>query len=129
MSLVRTGQLDHRWQRAKVLQDYHAGLLRREDICDADFLLKTAARFHGYKRTETAKSSRCPICEKEDIAIVLWVHGEELGRASGSARSWQEIEEFAREGKVFDVHRVEVCPDCGWNFLLTQQTVRWENEP
>ncbi|MDO4911055.1 MAG: DUF5318 family protein [Corynebacterium sp.] len=125
MALIRSGFLDHRWQRARVLADYQAGLLKRDELTDADFILTTAAKFHG--EPKGGSSFSCPVCEKTDVREVLWVHGEELGRASGSARSWEEIEEFARRGLSFEVHLVEVCPDCGWNYLLTQETVHWED--
>lgn len=126
MGLVRIGEISHLWERAHILRDYKQGKIDKKDICDADFLLKTAARFHGHQSQRL--SGKCPICAGEDLKEVWWVHGEELGRASGSARDYDEIIAFAKEGKEFEVHTVEVCPDCGWNHLLVQQRVHWNDD-
>ncbi|KEX89363.1 hypothetical protein CPTD_01101 [Corynebacterium pseudotuberculosis] len=50
------------------------------------------------------------------------MYGDELGRASGSARNLEEIGEFAAQGKEFTVHTVEVCAECKWNHLLRSVT-------
>lgn len=53
---------------------------------------------------------------------VKWIYGEQLGRRSATARSEEEIAQFAAQGPV-DVHLVEVCVSCRWNYLLSTATV------
>lgn len=97
-----------------LLRDVQAGRVRREDVCDADFLLKAAGNHHG---VDSARP--CPICG-DVMRDVLWIYGENLGRRSGTARSEDEIDAIAADMGPMTVHRVEVCGRCGWNHLLTE---------
>ena len=107
------GQISHRFARAKTLAAWRANKVKQDTICDADSLLLAAAKFHG-----VPASTPCPICNKTNLREVLWVYGDVLKRAAGSARSLTEIEQFAAAGLTFTVHRVEVCTNCKWNYLL-----------
>lgn len=93
------------------------GLVPRAAICDADFLLVTAGKYHG----EPA-GYECPVCKGDNLRTVLWVYGEQIGKASGSARNEEEIEKLVENGRECTVHTVEVCPDCKWNHLLKAET-------
>lgn len=102
-----------------VLRDVQAHRLLKEDVCDADAILIAAARFHG-----TLVNRPCPMCGKKKIHEVQWIHSEHLGKRSGTARDSEEIAHIAAnapEGAI-DVHVVEVCLACRWNFLLTTAT-------
>lgn len=110
--------VSHEWIRRRTLRRFNQGLVKRSEICDCDFLLRTAADFHG-----TPSTRRCPVCDSDALRNVLWVYGAEIGKAAGSARSEEEVERFAASGAHFDVHRVEVCPDCSWNHLLETMVV------
>lgn len=112
-----TEVVSHEWERAATLRDLRAGRVLRDDLCDADFLLRAAAEHHG----ETAPRP-CPVCEDEELRFTRWVYGEALGRRAGSARSEEEIADFVAEGLEFTVHLVEVCRRCRWNFLLRTAT-------
>ncbi|APT93812.1 hypothetical protein CPHO_11870 [Corynebacterium phocae] len=117
MDSVKTKHLvSHEWERAHVLREFRAGRVPREEICDADFLLRAAAQYHG-----TPAPRSCPVC-KGEMKQTFWVYGQALGRRAGSARSVAEIAELAGEiipsGQEFTVHKVEVCPHCRWNHLL-----------
>ncbi|MDO5033157.1 DUF5318 family protein [Corynebacterium sp.] len=111
------GVVSHEWERAHHIRQFRQGVLSREEICDADFLLRAAAEHHG-----TKMARRCPVCG-ESLRLTRWVYGESLGRRAGSARSEEEIAAFAAEGLVFTVHEVEVCRACHWNHLLSTATV------
>ncbi len=100
-----------------LLSRWRRGAVTRDEICDADFLLVTAARYHG-----VPAGMPCPICESDDLRVVQWIHGEQLGRMSGTARSTEEIEQIAETGREMTVHTVEVCPACKWNHLLKAVT-------
>lgn len=107
------GSVSHRLARNRTLAKWRAGKIETATLCDADFLLLSAARFHG---SETTYS--CPVCEAEGVIHVLWIYGDQLGRMSGSARSLTEIEALTDAGREFTVHTVEVCVECRWNYLL-----------
>lgn len=117
-------EVSHRWTRARVLRQYEAGLVRAEDLCDADFLLVTAAKFHGVDVDRD-----CPVCRAPGLREVRWIYGDTLGPRSGTARSEEEIAAITKElagqrvphGKDGEVavHLVEVCPTCRWNHLLS----------
>ncbi|MDY3128228.1 MAG: DUF5318 family protein [Corynebacterium sp.] len=117
VTLKRWNSVDFTLQRQRLIRDIHAGRQRASDYQDADFLLVTAAKYHGL---QTQRG--CPLCESP-LLTATWVHGEELGKRSGSARSWEEIARLAAEGITFSVHTVEVCAHCLWNHLLRTEDV------
>ncbi|QMV84153.1 DUF5318 family protein [Corynebacterium hindlerae] len=115
--VVFSAVVSHQLPRKRVLRQWRAGLKRKEELCDADFLLVTAAKFHGQPA-----QTPCPVCESENLRVVLWIFGEHLGKMAGTARDLSEIERIALTHKPFTVHTVEVCPDCRWNHLLQTAT-------
>lgn len=108
-------EISHRWERHMTLAQFRAGKIRRDAICDADFLLIAAARFHGYY-----VGRLCPVCEGAELREVRWIYGEKLGRKSGTARSADEIADIADTTEGVTVHLVEVCTACRWNHLLSR---------
>ncbi|RSZ61435.1 hypothetical protein EAH68_13275 [Corynebacterium hylobatis] len=116
-NFVRRNEISHRFARQDLLRRWRAGEASRDEVCDADFLLVTAATYHG----EPA-GYPCPVCGSEDLRIVQWIHGEQLGRMSGTARSDEEIAAIVATGREVTVHTVEVCPTCRWNHLLKAVT-------
>lgn len=111
-----TQEISHEWQRRNVLREHARGNVSREEICDADFLLRAAARFHGVDSDRP-----CPICGSQ-MRVVSWVYGDNLGRRSGTARSNEEIAQLVDEVGPITVHLVEVCLNCRWNHLLKEVT-------
>ncbi|WP_152823041.1 MULTISPECIES: DUF5318 family protein [unclassified Corynebacterium] len=109
--------VSYQWQRRTLLRRFRAGQVPREELCDADFLLVTAARFHGHPAPEP-----CPVCGSLELRVVRWVHGEDLGRRSGTARTEEEIAALVAERGEVTVHTVEVCPACRWNHLVRSAT-------
>ncbi len=105
--------VDYALQRRALLADVGAGRVPSTDACDAGTYLLQAASFHGRATTRT-----CPLCRKEPVVEVLWIFGERLGSASGSARSPDEISRLADALSEFTVHVVEVCRSCRWNHLV-----------
>lgn len=106
-------EVSHEWERRATLQEFRAGKKKVEEVCDADFLLRAAGEHHGVDADRV-----CPLCES-NMRNVLWIYGDNLGRRSGSARSEEEIAELVGEVGPFTVHKVEVCPNCRWNHLLS----------
>ena len=83
-------------------------------ICDADPLLIRAAKHHG-------EESRvpCPVCKAERTTTLNYVFGDQLGQFSGRIKSTVELDEMQSDYGEFKVRVVEVCVQCGWNFLIT----------
>jgi len=115
--VVYRNEVSHRFARADLLRRWRANEATRDEVCDADFLLVTAAKYHG-----RPAGYACPVCDSEDLRIVQWIHGEQLGRMAGTARTDEEIARIAATGRDVTVHTVEVCPRCRWNHLLTAVT-------
>jgi len=112
---VRTQRqvVDYALQRRALLAEVYSGRTPTMEVCDANPYLLRAAKFHGQPSTVT-----CPVCRKEPLTLVCWVYGDELGQASGSARTPEELAKLAALYAEFNVYVVEVCRTCGWNHLV-----------
>lgn len=115
--VVYRNEVSHQWELRNLLARWRAGLVSRAAICDADFLLVTASRFHG-----RPAGRNCPVCGSEELREVEWIHGDKLGRMAGTARDTAEIERIAAAGRELTVHTVEVCSQCRWNHLVRAVT-------
>lgn len=113
-----THAISHAWERAAALRDLRAGRRSRDELCDADFLLRAAAEHHGI-----VTQRECPVCA-EPLYLTRWIYGDVLGRRSGSARSPEEISAIVAEVGEITVHTVEVCRKCRWNYLLEAAVAR-----
>ena len=107
------GLVDYALQRRSVLAELPKSMYVRDSNCDADPYLKKAAKFHGEK-TERV----CPVCEEKCLVELQYVFGDELGPYSGRLKSTSELRAMAVQHGEFRVYVVEVCQDCGWNFLV-----------
>lgn len=104
--------MDYALQRRSVLADLYAGRATVLDVCDAHPYLQRAARYHG-----EASETTCPVCRKERLTHVHYVYGEELGKASGQAKTIADLHRMGMDHREFQVYVVEVCRTCGWNHL------------
>lgn len=109
----RRAVVDHALSRRAALGDLRAGRTDRLAACDASPYLQRAAERLGV-RTDR----QCPVCSRQPLWEVLWVYGDAVGDADGSARTASQVAELARERPDFAVYRVEVCLGCGWNYLI-----------
>lgn len=105
--------VDYGLRRRSVLDAVRRGLMGTTDVCDASPYLLQAAKYHGESTT-----SSCPLCRREELILVHWVYGDELGPRAGSARSLTELEALVGDIGEFTVYQVEVCRGCSWNFLV-----------
>lgn len=110
-------EVSHRWQRRMVLRAWQQGEVDRDSVCDADFLLVEASKYHGYPADRP-----CPVCGQETLREVNWIHGDRLGRRTNTARKEDEIVRLVNEVGEVTVHLVEVCTVCRWNHLLETGT-------
>ena len=99
-------------RRATLHALFSGGATAMTDVCDADPYLLRAAKYHG-----EVTAHDCPICRRVKLTHVTYVFGDELGQYSGRIRQTRELEPMAREHGEFRVYVVEVCRDCGWNYL------------
>ena len=64
--VVYRGEVSHRLARRQLLAQWQQGAITRDTVCDADFLLVTAANFHGQQAGRL-----CPICVSPKLREVL----------------------------------------------------------
>ncbi len=105
--------IDYALARRVALMDLFTGGGLRSDACDADPYLLRAAKHHGEPSTR-----RCPVCRKEDLTLVTYTYGDQLGPFSGRVRATADLPAMARAHGEFRVYVVEVCQRCSWNHLV-----------
>ncbi len=105
-ALARRAQLEAMRRPSRVLSE--------SNPCDADPMLVRAALHHG-----ELSSVACPVCASDRLTNLNYVFGEQLGQYSGRIKSTAELDEMQSEFGEFRVRVVEVCPDCGWNHMIT----------
>ena len=108
--------IDYALQRRSTLQAMRQPVrnLSSLDACDADPMLIRAAKYHG-EPTDV----RCPICGSNAMVNLHYTFGEQLGQYSGRIKRLAELEEMQSLFGEFKVVVVEVCPDCGWNHMIS----------
>ena len=103
--------------RRAVLRDLRRGVRSRSDVCDAHPELMRAARHVGEPATH-----ECPVCSAGHVRYVSYVYGEHLRQANGRCIVHpSELERLGAAHDEFARYVVEVCPDCGWNFLTRRE--------
>lgn len=63
------------------------------------------------------------MCDNDRLQNLSYVFGEQLGQFSGRIRSTPELEEMQDEFGEFKVCVVEVCTECGWNYMIRAYTL------
>lgn len=106
--------VDYALQRRSVLAGVTGGRVPVAEVCEASPYLLRAASFHGIP-----SDVPCPVCRKENVTLVHWIYGEELGSAAGSARTPEELDRLEEVIAEFSVYLVEVCRTCSWNHLVS----------
>ena len=67
------GQVDHRLARRHLINEFHRGRLRQDQVCDAHPELIRAAQNVG-----TPATIDCPICGVSELRLVTYVFGPRL---------------------------------------------------
>lgn len=105
--------VDYALARRAVLRDLRRGRVTRLDVCDAHPELLRAARNVGEPIAED-----CPVCGGQDLRHVQYVYGDKLKDANGRCiTSPRELAKLGKQHDEFACYVVEVCPECGWNYL------------
>lgn len=105
--------IDYRMAKRAVLRAVGVGMLSRIDVCDAHPDLLRAARHIG-----EAAEDDCPICDSDELRLVLYAYGRDLKGGNGYARRSDELRELAARPNEVVCYIVEVCMDCNWNHLV-----------
>lgn len=108
--------VDYSLQRREKLVALHQRVrtVSRQDLCDADPILIRSAIHHGEESPVA-----CPICTSDKMVTLRYVFGSQLGQYSGRIKSSEELDQMQSEYGEFRVCVVEVCPECGWNHMIS----------
>lgn len=112
-AMSQAGTVDHRLARRHLINEYHRGRLRRDQVCDAHPELMRAARQLG-----TATTTPCPICADDHLVLVTYVFGPRLPKHGRCVTTRAELERFKRSRELFTAYLVEACRSCAWHHLL-----------
>lgn len=109
-------EVDYALQRQRRLQALRGPqmMLEDSDALDADPVLLRSATHHG-EPTNTS----CPVCSQGRLTHLNYVFGDQLGQFSGRIKATAELVEMQNEYGEFTVRVVEVCIDCGWNYMIS----------
>ena len=107
-------EIDYALARRLTVRDFRSGALARVDVCDAHPELLRAARNIGEESDED-----CPVCSTPGLRRVRYVYGDTLKAANGRCvEGTKELARLQRSVDEFACYVVEVCVDCGWNYLI-----------
>ena len=106
-----------RWPDGPSSATSDAARVTRLDVCDAHPELLRAARHVGEPAT-----ARVPGVSARHVRYVSYVYGDQLRQANGRCIVHpSELERLGAAHDEFARYVVEVCPDCGWNFLTRRE--------
>lgn len=109
----RGAVVDHRFARRALINEYRRGRLRRDQVCDAHPELIRAATNFGAPTT-----SRCPICEEQELVLVTYVFGPRLPAFGRVVSTAAQMAELNRRTDDLAAYVVEACTGCRWHHLL-----------
>jgi hypothetical protein len=110
--------IDYSLARRATLTGLFTGKVSALEACDAHPYLLRAAKHHGESTERT-----CPVCKQQQLTLVTYVYGDELGEASGRVRATREIDRLEEQYAELGIFVVEVCQSCSWNHLITSYVV------
>jgi hypothetical protein len=108
---------DYALARRATLRDLRRGILTRLDVCDAHPELLRAGRHVGEPACHD-----CPVCAGRSVRNVSYVYGDKLREANGRCiTNRSELERLDAACDEFTCYIVEVCLDCGWNYMTRRE--------
>jgi Family of unknown function (DUF5318) len=105
--------VDHRLARRHLINEYHRGRLRLDQVCDAHPELIRAARNVG-----TPASMVCPICREPALHLVTYVFGSRLPSHGRCVSTAAELAKLNTRTDPLTAYVVEACVGCRWHHLL-----------
>ena len=109
----RAADVEYRLARQTVIDYWKNGEIERENLCDAQPMLKRNAIHCGVLIGES-----CPICESGEIYYVTYVFGPRLPAHGRCISTKGELQRLNDRKTQLSAYVIEVCPDCGWNHLV-----------
>jgi hypothetical protein len=107
------GVVDHRLARRHLINEYHRGRLRQDQVCDAHPELIRAAKNVG-----TESKSTCPICQQAKLRLVTYVFGSRLPSQGRCVSTAKEMAALNQRSDDLTAYVVEACVECRWHHLL-----------
>lgn len=107
------GVVDHRLARRHLINEYHRGRLRQDQVCDAHPELIRAAKNLG-----SESSSTCPICQETKLRLVTYVFGSRLPSHGRCVSTAKELAALNQRADDLTAYVVEACVECRWHHLL-----------
>lgn len=105
--------VDHRLARRHLINEFHRGRLRQDQVCDAHPELIRAARNVG-----TPASMACPICRESQLFLVTYVFGSRLPSHGRCVSTAAELAKLNTRTDSLTAYVVEACTQCRWHHLL-----------
>ena len=109
----RAADVEYRLARQTVIDYWKNGEIERENLCDAQPMLKRNAIHCGVLIGES-----CPICDSGEIYYVTYVFGPRLPAHGRCISTKGELQRLNDRKSQLSAYVIEVCPDCGWNHLV-----------
>ena len=113
ISVERVADVEYRLARQAVIEYWKKGKIERENLCDAQPMLKRNAIHCGVPIEEG-----CPICELGEVYYVTYVFGPRLPAHGRCISTKGELQRLNDRKTHLSAYVIEVCPDCGWNHLV-----------
>ena len=113
ISVERVADVEYRLARQAVIEYWKKGKIERENLCDAQPMLKRNAIHCGVPIEEG-----CPICELGEVYYVTYVFGPRLPAHGRCISTKGELQRLNDRKTHLSAYVIEVCPDCGWNYLV-----------
>jgi len=113
ISVERAADVEYRLARQAVIDYWKNGKIERENLCDAQPMLKRNAIHCGVPIEEG-----CPICEPGEVYYVTYVFGPRLPAHGRCVSTKGELQRLNGRKTQLSAYVIEVCPDCGWNHLV-----------
>jgi len=98
--------------RHALLSRLEAGIIRREEICDAHPELLRAAKNLGRMTGDV-----CPVCDEVDLVEVTYVFGARLPAGGTCPTTRAELLKLERREEPVQCYAVEVCTGCNFHHL------------
>lgn len=114
-----SGSVDHRLARRHLINEFHRGRLRHDQVCDAHPELIRAARNVGL-----AATVGCPICGEQALRLVTYVFGPRLPASGKVVSAPSDLAKLQARPDELTAYVVEACVECRWHHLLKVLPVR-----
>jgi RNA polymerase subunit RPABC4/transcription elongation factor Spt4 len=118
------GVIEYGLVREHLLAKVRAGVLRREDLCDAHPELLRAANNLG-----RPTKRRCPICEEQNLVEVTYIFGNKLPPGGTVPLTKKAQLALERRAEPVFCYSVDVCRSCKFHHLTRKWNAGGKQPP